>query len=180
MARKLTQQEKDAHILMKNLVKKPTKLKAKDFVPGQIILYTYKAKYEKNPYDASPVVLILGRTRKYTYGINWNWIPRQLRKGLMDSILKVNKKNIENNKPLVVPKDLVMKIFRMGLPAFRKYINSRISPKGVVLPHNMYNKVIDLRAENFIGISAEDAWKIAVRKIKRNKKHTARKDKGYK
>jgi len=178
MAYKLTDKEKDAHLMMKELVKKPKNLRAKDFKVGDIILYTYRAKYDQNPYDMSPVVLILGRTRKYTYGINWNWIPRQLRKGLMGMVLsKANIKNIQKGKDIVIPKRLVKRIFRMGLPAFRKYLNNRISPKGVVLPHIYYEKVINLRAENFIGISAEDAWKIAVAKIKANKKGKTKKRK---
>ena len=170
MAYKLNDNEKEAHKIMKELVKNPILLKAKNFQIGSIILYTYRAKYDNNPYDASPVVLILGRNRKYTYGINWNWIPPALRKGLMDMILKANKKNISKGLPLEIPKTLVKKIFRMGLPAFRKYLNNRISPKGVILPYNSYNKIIDLRAEHFIGISSEKAWNIAVKKIKNNKK----------
>jgi len=180
MAYRLTQVEKDAHKMMQDLVKKPTNLKASYFKPGQIILFTYRAKYKDNPYDRSPVSFILGRNRKYTYGVNWNWVPPMLRKGLMDIIMKKNRKNIEKGKPLVVPPQLLMKIFRMGLPAFRKYLNNRISPKGVVLPHSQYEKVVSLRAESFIGISSEDAWKIAVNKIKKNKRKVARKDKGYK
>ena len=47
--------EKEAYIMMKNYIKKPTILKAGDFKPGQIIMFSYAAKYDKNPYDASPV-----------------------------------------------------------------------------------------------------------------------------
>ena len=171
MAYKLTDKEKDAHKMMKTLLKRPTTLKHSDFKAGQIVLFTYRAKFENNPYDMSPVSLILARNKKYTIGINWNWIPTELRRGLMKVVLnKTNLKNIEKNKPLYVPKNLVKQIFRMGLPAFRKYLNNRISPKGIVLPPNLYQKVVNLRAENFIGISSEDAWKIAVKKIKANKK----------
>ena len=169
MARKLTQDEKDAHIIMKNLISKPKKLKSSDFKPGAIILYTYKAKYPR-AYDKSPVLFVLGRNSKYTIGINWNWIPTALRKGLMGMVLsKRNMSNIRKGKNLYIPKNLVKQIFKLGLPAFRKYLNNRISPKGVILPPENYRKVITLRAENFTGISAEEAWKIAVNKIKSNK-----------
>ena len=171
MAKKLTNTEKSAHIMMKELIKKPTALKAKYFIPGNIILYTYKAKYEKNPYDASPILLVLKRNAKYTIGININWIPIPLRKGIMSILLNSsNMKRLRNGKDLIVPKTLVKQIFKMGLPAFRKYLNNRISSKGVVLPKEDYIKVINLRAEHFIGISADDAWKIAVNKLKKNKR----------
>lgn len=172
------QNEKDSYIMMKNLIKKPTVLKPSDFKPGQIILYSYSAKYDKNPYDASPVCFVLARTKKHTIGINWNWIPVALRNGLMKMVLsKQNLKNIEKGKDLYMPKNLVKQIFRLGLPAFRKYLNNRISAKGVVLPHTLYRKVINLRAENFIGISSEDAWKIAINKIKANKNATRKRRK---
>ena len=58
---------------------------------------------------------------------------------------------------------------RMGAPALRKYINNRISPKGVVIPHEYYNKVVHLRSEHFIGISANDAWKMGIAKMKQRK-----------
>lgn len=176
----LTDIEKEAHKMMKDAIKKPTILKAKYFKPGALIMFSYSAKYADNPYDATPVAFIIGRNRKYTWGINFAWVPPALRKGIIDMIMEKNKKNIANNKDLEVPKDLLKKIFRMGLPAFRKYLNNRISPKGVVVPYTEYTRIVHLRSEHFINISAEDAWKIAVQKIKKNKKIVARKDRGYK
>lgn len=170
MAYKLNDLEKDAHLMMKNAIKKPVTLKASDFKPGALILFTYRAKYDKNPYDASPIVLVLARNRTHTVGINWNWVHPGLRKGLMSLIIKFNRKNIEKGLPFDVPPTLVKQIFRMGLPAFRKYINKRISPKGVIVPQNEYVKVVHLRAEHFIGISSEQAWKIALKTLKKNKR----------
>ena len=163
--------EQESKLTMKELIKHPKRLLKTDYKIGNIILYHYNAKYNKNPYDKTPLALILGRTRRYTYAINWNWIPRQLRKGLMTMILsKKNLKNIEKNRDIEVPKRLVRQIFRMGLPAFRMYLNNRISLNGVPIPHSLYPKIINLRAENFMNISAEEAWAIAVHKIRKNKR----------
>jgi hypothetical protein len=170
MAYKMSDSEKDAHKMMKDLInKKPKKLSNKDFKTGAIILYSYSAKYDENPYDKNPLCFVLGSTGKYLYGINFNWIPPALRKGIMQMITRANKKNISQGKELEIPKTLVKKIFRMGIPAFRKYLKNRISPKGVIVPGSLYNKVIDLRAEHFINISAEQAWKIAVSKMKKKR-----------
>ena len=173
----MTDAEKDAHLMMKELInKKPRKLKKSDFVPGQIILFAYKAKYDKNPYDANPLCFVIGTSKsKYVYGINFNWIPPMLRKGIMDIIMKSNKRNIEKGRELKIPRNLLTKIFRAGIPAFRKYLKNRISPKGVVVPHIMYPKLVSLRAEHFINISADEAWRIAVNKMRKNKKTVARK-----
>ena len=172
------QLEKDSFKTIEELIKKPKRLLKGDYSVGNVILYSYDAKYHENPYDKTPLCLILGRNRKYTYGINWNWIPVPLRKGLMSMILsKKNLKNIEKGKSMEIPKRLVKLIFRMGLPAFRKYLNSRISLKGVLIPHNLYPKIINLRAEHFTNISADNAWKIAINRIKKNKTSKTKKRK---
>ena len=171
MAYKLTDKEKDAHVMMKKLVKKPTKLKASDFTPGNMVFFTYRAKYDQNPYDMSPLILVLRRSKKYTLGLNINWVPPKLRERLMDFILKGNKKNVEQNKPLSLSYDMIKNyIMRMGAPAIRLYLNNRISPKGVVIPHYYYYKVVSLRSENFIGISADKAWALAIQKARKRKK----------
>jgi len=173
---KLTPQEQEAEIMIKDLIKKPKLLKASDFAVGNIVMYSYTAK-TVNIYDTTPLSFILGKTQKHIYGININWIPPALRKGIMKMIFDSakNKKNVKQGKPIEVPKMLVKKIFRMGVPAFRKYIKKRVSKRGIVIPHHMYNKVTDLRSENFTGISSQDAWKIAVSKLKKNKRKVSRK-----
>jgi len=176
MAYKLTDKEKEAHIMMKKLLKKPKTLKASDFKPGNMILYTYRPKYKENPYDMSPMCMVLSRSRKYTLGLNMNWCPPKLRKGLMDYIMRKNKTNIRKGLPLELSYDMVKTVIKGLGPIVRLYINRRISPKGVVVPQNQYYKIIDLRAENFIGISAEKAWNLAVKEHIRKKKN--RKSKG--
>jgi len=177
MAFKMTDEQKESHVMMKGLIdKKPRKLKASDFKPGSLILFSYNAKYKKNPYDKTPLCFVISTEgRKYLYGINFSWIPPALRKGIMDMILKKNKKNIEKGLDLEIPKLLLMKIARMGLPAFRRYLKNRVSPSGIIIGYENYAKVIHLRGEHFTGISSEQAWNIAVAKIKKNKKKVARK-----
>jgi len=170
MAFKLTQKEKDANKMMKDLIKKPTKLKASDFKPGKIILYTYRAKNENNPYDMSPMNMILGRSKKYTLCWAINWTPPKMREKVLDYIMKKNKRNLDKGKEIEVDYDTIKKIVRGLGPVIRLYLNNRISPKGVIVPSYQYYKVTNIRAENFIGISSEDAWKMAKAKKKKKKK----------
>lgn len=168
--KKLTPEEKESFSLVSDLVKKPKLLKVEDFKAGQIIMYSYKAKYDQNPYDRTPMAMILLRGKKHTLALNWNWIPPKVRISMMKMIMQKNKKNIEKGLPLdftyVGMRKLLM---RSGAPALRKYINKRISPKGVVVPQEYYNKVIHLRSEHFIGISAEEAWAMGIAKMKQRK-----------
>lgn len=168
--KKLTAQEKESFSLVNDLVKKPTMLKPTDFVAGQIIMYSYKAKYDQNPYDQTPMAMILLRNKKHTLALNWNWIPPKVRISMMAMIMKKNKRNIERGLPLDFTYQGMRKyLMRSGAPALRKYINKRISPKGVVIPQPFYNKVIHLRSEHFIGISAEQAWAMGIAKMKQRK-----------
>ena len=167
MSRKFTDAEKDAYVMMKELIKKPTNLSAKDFTPGQMVLCAYVAKYDKNPYDATPLILVLKRSRTYTLGLNFHWIPRNIRKVFVDYIYKNNRKNIQQNLPLTLDYKLIKNLLiKFGAPALRLYINRRFSPKGVIIPQTQFYKAVNLKAESFIGISAEQAWALAKSKMK--------------
>jgi len=172
MSRKLTDLEKDAYEVFKKLLDKPKKLKSSDFYPGNIIMYVYDAKDKTKAYDNRPLGLILGRSKKYTLSLNFNWCPPKLREKILDGVMKQNKSNIKKNKPLLVNYQTVKKLVRGLGPVVRLYINKRISPKGVVVPSYQYYKVVNLRSEHFIGISAEQAWAFALKehKKKRGKK----------
>jgi len=171
MARRLTDTEKDAHIRMKELIKRPTKLKASDFKPGNMILFTYNAKYKDNPYDASPMILTLGRSRKYSLGLNLNWTPLIYRKKIIDFIMSKNRKNIKKGYPLEMSYKMVKTIIKGLGPVIRLYLNNRISTKGVIVPQTEFYKIINTRSESFIGISADEAWKMAKSgKFKRKRK----------
>jgi len=163
--KKLTSNEKEAFDLVKHLAKKPKILKASDFQPGQIIMYSYNAKDKKSPYDATPMAMILGRNSRHTLALNWHWIPPSVRKNLMKIILRRNKRNIKAGKPLDFTYQGMLKLLaKSGAPALRKYINKRISKKGILIPHESYLKVVELRGEHFMGISSSDAWKMSVKK----------------
>jgi hypothetical protein len=170
MAYKLTDKEKDANKMMKDLIRKPIKFKGNDFKPGKILLYTYRAKFDKNPYDMSPMIMVLRRSSKYTLGWSINWTPPKMREKVLDFIMKKNKKNIDKGKDIEIDYATIKKIVKGLGPVIRLYINKRISPKGVSVPSYQYYKVTNLRAENFMGISSEEAWKMAVKKKKKKGK----------
>lgn len=170
MSRKVTDQEKEAHILMKNLIAKPKKLKSTDFKRGKMVMFSYRPKFDKNPYDRTPLIIVLRRSRTYTLGLNWHWCPPSARKKLLDFIFKKNRTNVKLGLPLNLSFDMIKKIIKGLGPIVRLYINNRISLKGVPVQHDQFYKVISLRAETFIGISASQAWSGAVKKKNKVKK----------
>ena len=166
---KMTKEEKDSYNMFKKLVQKPKKLTPSDFVPGAIIMYVYDAKDKTKAYDGRPLSLILGRSSTHTLGLNFNWCPPKLREKILDGLMKRNKSNIKKGKPIVANYQMVKSLVRGLGPVIRLYINKRISPKGVVLPSYQYYKVITLRSEHFIGISAKSAWALAIAGYKAKK-----------
>jgi len=161
--------EKEANIMIKELIKRPVQLKQQDFKPGKMLIYSYAPKYDKNPYDMSPLIMVLGRTKKHTLGWSINWTPPKMRQKVLGYIMKKNKRNIEHGRPIEIDYRTIKKIIKGLGPVIRLYLNNRISRKGVSIPSYDYNKTINLRAENFIGISAEEAWKMAVKKYNSKK-----------
>jgi len=170
---KMTQAEKDAYNSFKKLMAKPTKLKSSDFYPGALIMYVYDAMDKSQAYDNRPLGLILGRSKKYTLALNFNWCPPKLREKILDGIMKQNKANIKANRPLRVNYQTVKKLVKGLGPVVRLYINKRISPKGVVVPSYQYYKIVNLRSEHFIGISSKAAWAFAIAGQKAKKKAAA-------
>ena len=167
--RKSTEVEKDSYNMMKELLRKPTRLKNSDFKAGKIILYSYKAK-TISKYDKTPLNMILGRSNKYTLCWAINWTPPKMREKVLDFIMKKNKKRIENGKDIQIDYKTIRKIVKGLGPVIRLYLNDRISPKGVVLSPYQYYKVVNLRAESFTGgLSSNEAWAMAI-KNKRKKK----------
>jgi hypothetical protein len=171
MAKKpMTQAEKDSYDMFKKLLNKPSKLKKSDFTPGSLLMFAYNAKDKYSAYDGRPLCLVLRRSKGYTLGINFNWMPPKMREKVLDGIIKQNKSNIKKGLPITVNYSMVKKLIKGLGPVIRLYINKRISPKGVVVPSYQYYKVINLRSEHFIGISSKAAWAAAIAGKKAKKK----------
>jgi len=162
----------DALKMFKQLVKNGAKtLKNSDFIPGNLIAFTYNAKHKHLIYDKTPLSMILWRTKGYTLGINFHWVPIKLRYILLNYIFKKNKKNIEKGLPLKITyKELKPMIIQLRLRAVvRLYINNRISKKGIIIPREYMRKAIDLPSEHFTGINAEQAYSLMLYQKKKNK-----------
>ena len=80
---------------LKELMKNKTAIK-KSLKPGRLVIYSYNAKDKTQKYDKRPFVFVLRTSGSYMLGINFNWLPPQMRFKLVETILKVNAKNIKN------------------------------------------------------------------------------------
>ena len=76
------------------------KKKQQKIILGGINLITYGGW----DHDASPLILTIGYVPSYNVVIAYNlhYVPYQVRKAMIDFVIKSNVKNIKNNKPMVV------------------------------------------------------------------------------
>jgi hypothetical protein len=162
----------DSLKMFRELVKTSVKtFKPVDLVPGRMISYSYIAKDKQQVWDKTPLTMILRRSGSYTLGLNFHWVPMKAREILLGFILRRNKRNIKKGLPLEVSyKEVKQVIIKLKLNAVvRLYINKRMSKRGVVIPVEHMRKAIDLPAENFIGMTAEQAYTLMVKKARKKK-----------
>lgn len=178
------QDELEAAKMFKSLLQtRLNNFNSNDFKIGNMLFYRYNAKYKNNPYDKTPLVIILRRSRGYVLGLNFHWCPVPLRITLINVILKLNRNNIRRGLPIQVSYNILKPlIYKMGmLPVIRLYIFSRISRRGVVVPPNYWLQAARLRSESFSGgYSAEALWKKAVLDYKKAKTNRGRREHIYK
>lgn len=163
----LNENEQKSLKYIKNKITRNVFLKKEHFRPGNMLFYSYNPKDQDSPYDKNPLILVIGVTRKHVLGINFHWCPIPMRKKILQLFMRANRENIKRGLPLTLSNGLSSNMYRLCRPIFRKYIKSRISRRGAIIPQTEMGNVINLRAEHFIGISADDAWKLAYIKLKK-------------
>lgn len=159
----------DSLKLVKNLIKTKNEEKGKILIPGNLVIFQYNPKDKTQVYDKTPLCLILRKSRTYTLGINFHWCPIPMRKILLNHIIRLNKRNVKENKPLEIDW-LTIKPFlkKLGFyPIIRIYINSRIYRKAVKIPPINMKQIIETKSETFIGVSENQLYKKALKNYKK-------------
>ena len=138
---------------------------SRDFKPGNIIFISYDAKYKDRVYDRTPMFMVLRRSRGYTLGLNFHWIPFTMRIWLIQYIIRQNKNNIRQNKAIDFDykklKPLLKKL--RYAPCVRLYINSRFKRKGAVVPIEHAKEMAEINPVSFTGVPAETIYKMILR-----------------
>jgi len=136
---------------VKELLKERKRMTGHDLVPGNLIFTFYDAKDKSRTYDRTPLILILRINNRHLLGLNFHWVPLSMRINLIKMIISMNENNIKKNKPLQFNyEDLRPRLKSFGYaPVIRRYINSRISKTGVVIPPERLMEVARLKTETF-------------------------------
>ena len=151
--------------IVKNLIKTEKTNIQPLLKTGNIVTFLYDAKDKEQIYDRTPLVLVISTTSKYMLGVNFHWMPTQLRQTLIQYILDLNTKEIRNKRPLKVEyKDIRGAVKRIGaFPVVRLYIRGRISQQGVKIPDSMLMQAAKLATETFTGgkVNSATLWQRA-------------------
>lgn len=168
MKKKLSAQENQSLKYIKNKITRNKFLNKQDFTPGKMLFYSYNPKDQANPYDKTPLILVIKANSKHILGLNLHWAPVEYRKKIIKILIKYNKENLKHKRDLEIPQSGAKELWRLARPIWRKYIKKRISRRGAVIEPEEMGNIIYLRSEHFIGISADDAFKLAIRKMRKN------------
>ena len=109
-------------------------------------------------FDLNPVILCIGVNSKYVLGLNFNYLPTQIRKRVIERLKKIHKKWDKNTKvPNATWKGLKTPL-RNSKHMVKLYLKSRIS--GVIQIKNIdMEKLATKRTDNFVGKTAKTIWK---------------------
>ena len=141
--------------------------KREDFALGRLLFLKYNAKDKTKVYEKNPLILVLMRNSRHTLGLNFHWVPYNMRIELVNFILKLNESRVNNYKRLKFPYPVLKKFLKKRgfVPCVRKYINQRFSRSGVVIPNTRLLGFARLNMMIFSnGLTAEQAYRLAIRK----------------
>lgn len=145
------------------------KIKAINTRAGGFYTFEYESKWydifdvngqrKLEYYDAQPIILLLGKNGKYSLGLNFHYLPPDVRKRVFDRLKVRYKEQWKSNKILPnlqwnnIKKEVSYADFMVHL-----YINNNIGKISRV-KNTELDKVIHLPSEKFIGISSSEVWK---------------------
>ena len=154
---------KAALALFKSLPRKS--IKGKALQTGTMVIFKYSAKDKTMIYDKTPCNIVLWRTKSYTLCIALHWAPLGLREKIIDYIYSLNQNNIQNNKPLHITYNQMKPFLAKSgsIPIIRKYINTRMSNHGVIVPSERMKIGVKYSNEDFSIPKAQKLYKTAVK-----------------
>lgn len=130
--------------------------------PGSLFCYKYNAKHKLklSYYDEFPLVLILGMSNKGFYGMNFHYLPPQLRAKLLDQIDKLGRDKIDWNS---------LSNIALVRPTVKRYLFSHVASNVIPIDDEEKEITIFLPIEKFT-TSKNIVWKDSAEIINRFKR----------
>lgn len=133
--------------------------------PGYTLVYRYDAKDKTEIYDRRPMVLILAISPSHVLGLNFHWLPFDMRMNLVKYIIKQSQNYLrKTGRVLFSYKKLKPILKKLGyLPCIRLYIRSRMSSQCIPIPAERLLEVAQLNMAMFTGVPEITLWNMKKR-----------------
>lgn len=125
--------------------------------PGHFCFFFYSAKgYQEGTlpyYDTSPMSLILGAEGKLISGLNWHYLPLNLRVQLFQQILAIEGGSFTDKRKLEATYETIKAVTNLYKPCYKNYLVGSIRSQAVWVPMDSALISIFLPVANFKGAS---------------------------
>lgn len=124
---------------------------------GRFCFFFYSAKgYQEGTlpyYDTSPMSLILGAHGKYVEGLNFHYIPLDLRVKLFQELLTIEGGFLSDQQKFTATYETIKAVGNLYKPCYKQYLLSHIKSQAVWVPIDSSLISIFLPVANFKGAS---------------------------
>lgn len=130
---------------------------------GEMYTFAYDAKHkDKLPYyDMFPLIFPINKAKGGFLGINFHYLPPQLRAQLMDALYSVtNNKKYDETTRLKVSYDLLNSTskFKFFKPAIKHYLTSQVKSKLIFISPAEWDVALFLPTAKFVGASKQKVY----------------------
>jgi hypothetical protein len=138
---------------------------------GFMYLYGYDPKTkDKLPYfDRFPLVLPFAPAEGGFMGLNLHYIPHQMRAQLLDRLLAYrNNERMNETTKIQLSYELLSNTSKLKMfePCVKRYLNSHVMTKFMLIPANDWFTVIMMPLERFVGATSATVHRDSVKKIR--------------
>jgi hypothetical protein len=137
---------------------------------GKLVLFAYQAKHEKTLpyYDMFPLVLPFKIVKDGFYGLNFHYLPYQLRLALLKRLQQfVNNKNMNESTKIQVSWKLLNGAAHHPAiaPCVHRYLYSHVKSRYLPIHANEWATAIMLPVESFHGATKQQVWSDSRKKM---------------
>lgn len=137
---------------------------------GSMYMYVYdpKLKDELPYYDRFPLIFPVDVDRTGFYGINFHYLPYELRAELMDALHTItNNKRYDSSTKVKLSYEVLKGASKFGpfKPCFKRYLWSHVKSQFVLVEAAEWDIALFLRIEDFAKASKAKVWRESMEKM---------------
>ena len=130
---------------------------------GRMYFFIYDAKHKATLpyYDNFPLVFPIDKTPDGFTGLNFHYLPLQLRAQLMDALYDItNNDRYDETTKLKMTYGVLKgaEKFKLFKPTFKRYLSSQVRSRFVQIEPSEWDIALFLQTEQFIGASKTKVW----------------------